>query len=60
MPNAVVVEPDVPRDVVQGLEKRGHKVVPIPSLATVQAVGISPERLTAASDPRYGGAPAAP
>ncbi|MGZ3405808.1 MAG: gamma-glutamyltransferase, partial [Polyangia bacterium] len=60
MPNAVVVEPDVPRDVVQGLEKRGHKVVTIPSLATVQAVGLSPERLTAASDPRYGGAPAAP
>ncbi|MGZ3441565.1 MAG: gamma-glutamyltransferase, partial [Polyangia bacterium] len=60
MPNAVVVEPDVPRDVVQGLEKRGHKVVTIPSLATVQAVGLSPGRLTAASDPRYGGAPAAP
>jgi gamma-glutamyltranspeptidase / glutathione hydrolase len=60
MPNALVVEPDVPRDVVQALEKRGHKVVPMPSLATVQAVGIAPERLTAASDPRYGGAPAAP
>jgi gamma-glutamyltranspeptidase/glutathione hydrolase len=60
MPNAVVIEPDVPRDVVQDLEKRGHKVVPIPSLATVQAVGVTPTRLTAASDPRYGGAPAAP
>ncbi len=60
MPNALVVEPDVPRDVVVDLEKRGHKVVPMPTLATVQAVGLSPERLTAASDPRYGGAPAAP
>ena len=60
MPNALVVEPDVPRDVVVDLEKRGHKVVPMPSLAAVQAVGVSPERLTAASDPRYGGAPAAP
>ncbi len=60
MPNVLVVEPDVPRDVVQALEKRGHKVVPIPSLAAVHAIGLSPERLTAASDPRYGGAPAAP
>jgi gamma-glutamyltranspeptidase / glutathione hydrolase len=60
MPNAVVVEPDVPRDVIANLEKRGHKVVPVPTLATVQAVGLSPTRLTAASDPRYGGVPAAP
>jgi gamma-glutamyltranspeptidase len=60
MPNALVVEPDVPRDVVVNLEKRGHKVLPTPTLGTVQAVGIAPERLTAASDPRYGGAPAAP
>jgi gamma-glutamyltranspeptidase/glutathione hydrolase len=60
MPNAVVVEPDVPRDVIEALEKRGHKVVPAASLATVQAVGLSPTRLTAASDPRYGGVPAAP
>jgi gamma-glutamyltranspeptidase/glutathione hydrolase len=60
MPHAVAVEPDVPRDVVQALEKRGHKVVPVPTLATVQAVGLGPARLTAASDPRYGGAPAAP
>jgi len=60
MPNAVVVEPDVPRDVVQGLQKRGHKVVPMPSLAAVHAIALTPERLTATSDPRYGGAPAAP
>jgi gamma-glutamyltranspeptidase / glutathione hydrolase len=60
MPNAVVVEPDIPRDVIEALEKRGHKVVPAASLATVQAVGVSPTRLTAACDPRYGGAPAAP
>jgi len=60
MPNAVVVEPDVPRDVIVNLEKRGHKVLPTPTLGTVQAVGIAPDKLTAASDPRYGGAPAAP
>jgi len=60
MPNAVVVEPDIPRDVIEALEKRGHKVVPAASLATVQAVGLSPKRLTAACDPRYGGVPAAP
>ena len=45
MPNAVVVEPDVPRDVVQALEKRGHKVVQQPSLAAVHAVGITPDKL---------------
>ena len=60
MPNALVVEPAVPRDVVVNLGKRGHKVLPMPTLGTVQAVGIAPDRLTAASDPRYGGAPAAP
>ena len=60
MPDIAAVEPEVPRDVVQALEKRGHKVVPAESLAAVQAVGLGPARLTAASDPRYGGAPAAP
>jgi gamma-glutamyltranspeptidase/glutathione hydrolase len=60
MPNVAMVEDDVPRDVVEGLQKRGHKVVRERALAAAQAVGLSPERLTAASDPRYGGAPAAP
>lgn len=60
MPDVAMVEDDVPRDVIAGLEKRGHKVVRKPSLAAAQAIGLSPARLTAASDPRYGGAPAAP
>jgi gamma-glutamyltranspeptidase/glutathione hydrolase len=60
LPDKLLVEPDVPRDVVDALTRRGHHVAPAPSLAAVQAVGISPERLTAASDPRYGGAPASP
>ncbi len=60
MPNALVAEPDVPEDVVAALGKRGHKVVRMPTLAAVHAVALSPERLTATSDPRYGGAPAAP
>ena len=60
MPYAARVEPETPRDVIQALERRGHKVVANEHLATVQAIGISKTRLTAASDPRYGGAPAAP
>ncbi|HEY2749075.1 MAG TPA: gamma-glutamyltransferase [Polyangia bacterium] len=60
MPNAMVAEPDVPDDVVKDLEKRGHKVVRMPTLGAVHAVGIARDRLTATSDPRYGGAPAAP
>ncbi|MDB4968956.1 MAG: ggt [Myxococcales bacterium] len=61
MPYVAIVERETPRDVIQGLERRGHKVVVAKDhLATVQAIGISPVRLTAASDPRYGGAPAAP
>jgi gamma-glutamyltranspeptidase/glutathione hydrolase len=60
MPDMALVEGDVPRDVTDALGKRGHKIVPIEGIATVQAIGISPSRLTAASDPRYGGAPAAP
>lgn len=60
MPDGAAVESDVPRDVIEALQKRGHKIMPADSLATVQAIGFAPSRLTAASDPRYGGAPAAP
>jgi gamma-glutamyltranspeptidase/glutathione hydrolase len=60
MPHVALVEAETPRDVIQALERRGHKVVAGGHLATVQAIGISKTRMTAASDPRYGGAPAAP
>lgn len=60
LPRRAVVEDDVARDVVEGLERRGHKVVRTRSIAAAQAVGLSPTGLSAASDPRYGGAPAAP
>jgi gamma-glutamyltranspeptidase/glutathione hydrolase len=60
LPDALLAEPDVPADVLEGLTRRGHHVKTQPGLAAVQAIGFGPERLTAASDPRYGGAPAAP
>jgi gamma-glutamyltranspeptidase/glutathione hydrolase len=60
MPHVALVEAETPRDVIQALERRGHKVVAGGHPATVQAIGISKTRMTAASDPRYGGAPAAP
>jgi gamma-glutamyltranspeptidase/glutathione hydrolase len=60
MPDVTAVEVDVPRDVQNALTKRGHKVKEVETLAAAQAIGFGPKRLTAASDPRYGGAPAAP
>jgi gamma-glutamyltranspeptidase/glutathione hydrolase len=60
LPDLTSVEPDIPADVVDGLARRGHHVAQAAGLAAVQAVAIGTERLTAASDPRYGGAPAAP
>jgi gamma-glutamyltranspeptidase / glutathione hydrolase len=60
LPDKLAVEPEVPRDVIEALSRRGHHVSTQATLAAVQAIGFGPERLTAASDPRYGGAPAAP
>jgi gamma-glutamyltranspeptidase/glutathione hydrolase len=62
VPDVLVVEPEVPADVVEGLKRRGHKVVPPPvaSGTAAQLIVIAPELLQAASDPRKGGAPAAP
>ncbi len=60
MPDVTAVEVDVSHDVQEALTKRGHKVKEVETLAAAQAIGFGPKRLTAASDPRYGGVPAAP
>jgi gamma-glutamyltranspeptidase / glutathione hydrolase len=63
VPDRVFVEHEVPVDVRENLEKRGHKVSPPPgevSLSAAQVILLKPDRLEAASDPRKGGAPAAP
>jgi gamma-glutamyltranspeptidase/glutathione hydrolase len=62
IPNVVIAEPEVPTDVVEGLRRRGQKVSPpeAPGGSGAQMVRVNGELLEAASDPRKGGAPAAP
>jgi gamma-glutamyltranspeptidase/glutathione hydrolase len=64
-PRDLFVEAELPRDIAEGLRARGHSVKELPpgylgAVAIVQAVGRDPKtgRITAASDPRKGGAPA--
>jgi gamma-glutamyltranspeptidase/glutathione hydrolase len=60
MPDLALFEPFIPRDVVEDLQKRGQHTKLDAETAAVHAVRVGPETVTAASDPRYGGAPAAP
>jgi gamma-glutamyltranspeptidase/glutathione hydrolase len=60
VPDELVVEPEIPADVVEGLKKRGHHVVPPPFPGAAQIIVIRDDRLEGASDPRKGGSPAAP
>ena len=60
VPDGMTVEPEVPADVVEGLKKRGQHVMPADAEGAAQLIVIHPDRLEAASDPRKGGAPAAP
>ncbi len=60
LPDQVGVDPEIPADVVDGLVKRGHKVVVKPWSTAVQAIRILPDGTRqAASDPRHAAAPAA-
>jgi gamma-glutamyltranspeptidase/glutathione hydrolase len=59
-PDRLVVNPDLPRDVVEGLERRGHKVHVSESITAAQMIRVQPGGIReAASDPRKGGTPAA-
>jgi gamma-glutamyltranspeptidase / glutathione hydrolase len=60
LPDAEFFEAFVPRDVVEALEKRGQHLKPDTDRAAVQAISVGADKLEAACDPRYGGAPAAP
>jgi gamma-glutamyltranspeptidase/glutathione hydrolase len=62
VPDAFLVEPEVPADVREGLRRRGQKVVEEPEdiRGAAQVIVVKPDFLEAASDPRKGGAPAAP
>ena len=60
VPEVLWIDPDLPADVVRGLEARGHEVEPQTSPTAVQAIRRRPDgALEAASDPRKNGAPAA-
>jgi len=62
VPDVLLVEPEIAADVIEGLKRRGQKVVPPPPFAgsAAQVIVFKPDHLEAASDPRKGGAPAAP
>jgi gamma-glutamyltranspeptidase/glutathione hydrolase len=62
-PEAVIVEADIATDVIEAFQKRGHKTQPVPRIPLAPAAQVIVRRgdlLEAASDPRKGGAPAAP
>lgn len=59
LPQKLDLEADLSRDVVDALEKRGHKVNPADYRTAVQAIVRRDGKLSAASDPRKGGTPAA-
>jgi len=57
-PETLAVEPELPRDVLEGLERRGHKVVTRGHITTVNVVVKTPAGVEAATEFRRGGAPA--
>jgi len=59
IPDVLVAEEEIPVDVLDGLKKRGHKVVTPPDHGAAQMLIFRSDEMEAASDPRKGGAPAA-
>lgn len=59
LPDEALLEPGVQEDVARALEKRGHTVKRAPPGTDVEAVFRKPGELTAVSDPRGEGRPAA-
>jgi gamma-glutamyltranspeptidase/glutathione hydrolase len=57
-PDTLAVEPELPADVLQNLEKRGHKVQQRGHIATCNMVVRTAKGLEAASEFRRGGSPA--
>jgi gamma-glutamyltranspeptidase/glutathione hydrolase len=59
LPNRIFFESDMPRDVIDNLQRRGHKLMSWPRIMTaVQAVQFKDRQLFGASDPRKFGSPA--
>lgn len=57
-PDELVVEPGIPKDVIDALEARGHRVVVREQSSSVQVVERDGELLAGGADPRKGGWPA--
>ncbi len=58
VPEVLALERDIPRDVVEALEGRGHKVEARDTLATVNVIVRTDQGLEAAAEFRSGGGPA--
>lgn len=58
MPETLMVEPQIPRDVLSNLEKRGHKLKERDHISSVNIVVKTDKGVEAASELRSGGAPA--
>jgi gamma-glutamyltranspeptidase/glutathione hydrolase len=57
-PDTLSYEPELPRDVLDGLERRGHKLAPRGHITTVNVTVKTPAGVEAATEFRRGGAPA--
>jgi len=57
MPNTLFIEKDMPFDVRENLEKKGHTLVIKEAESAVQGILIKNNLITGASDPRKGGFP---
>jgi len=57
-PEVVGVEPEIPRDVIEGLERRGHKTRVFPHIGTANVVVRTDKGVEAGAEPRSPSSPA--
>jgi gamma-glutamyltranspeptidase/glutathione hydrolase len=58
LPDALMVEPDIARDVRDGLERRGQKLRELPRIGVANVIVRTDKGLEAGAEPRSSGAPA--
>jgi len=57
-PELLAVEPDVPRDVTDGLQRRGHKIMEMPHIGTANVLVRTDKGIEAGAEPRSPSSPA--
>ncbi len=57
-PDLLMVEGEIPRDVTEGLERRGHKIKEMPHIGTVNVLVRTDKGIEAGAEPRSPSAPA--